>query len=230
MPLDLQSELDRRRADTDALLAQRQGGIDSGVNSSRDEINALRSKFFGGINPAIAQIGANVGVAPTGYGSQQAQTLLGREAERGLAQRKFGQNLDRLNVGYNLAGARNQQAEQERQAAMAYSRQLSSNQAQNEFQGSQADLDRQAGLQRQDAQEQFQRDQMALQQQYMPKVDYEGALMRSLFGLGTSAGTAYFLGRKNTPQQQAPVNQNTLMSQYWPQNSLTANSGFTRGY
>lgn len=218
MPLDLQSELLRRQQATDEYLAGLPGSQDAALNSSRGELDALRSQFFGGVQPGIGEIGKNAGIAFNGSGARAATSRLSREAERGLAQRKYDNRASRLNMRLGLQSGRALNAFNDTQSANDFARQMQNAQTQNNFTAEQADLERQHGIQQQDKLDQFAQDQQGLRSSYLPQMDYEGALTRSLFGLGAGLGTAYAInkyGKGVTTQTDTPF-PTSIDRQYGP--------------
>lgn len=235
MPLDLQAELNRRKMMTDQLLSQQNAGIGGSIDARRAELEGFRNSAF---QPLAGSRLEGLGLSPTGAGMAEARTRLAREAERGYNRSAFDSGRDNLNKRYELAGNRQQQAQSGVDDANAFIRQFSNQDTANRFQETESAKDRVAALQREDMADQFAQQGLAMQDQYAPKMDWESALTRSLFGLGGSAATSWYLGRK-TPAPSVPLS-NDKLSKYFPtsgQNGInnqslrerTGFSPFTKG-
>lgn len=233
MARNLQEELLRQKQATDALLASQRAGIPGGIAGRRAELEGVRNKFFGRTSPTVGGVLGRLGMAQTN--NADVRSRLAQEAERRFATDQFGANRDLISRGYQLAGSRQQSAQSDVNDLNAFVRQFANTERANAFQADEAQRDREAALQREAAADAYARQGVIMQEQNLPQMDYEAALMRALFGLGTSAATGYIIGRQ--PNQSVPMTSERL-NQYYPAGGFgdqslrerTGFSPFTRRY
>lgn len=206
MPLNLQDELLRKQQATDAYLAGIKGESGQLAGNARTSIEAGRNKFFGNtVNPTLQGIGQNLGVNFTGNGGRIQNSRLGNELDRTLSQSSFNSSRDAIDKMYATALSRATQAGLTYDQSQAYARQMANDELKRSFQSEQKGKDIQAGLAQQDMNESYAKQGIAIQNQAQPKMDYESALTRSLFGLGGALGTGYLLNRTPKTQPQMPA-------------------------
>ena len=183
MPINLQDELLRKEQATDAYLK----GL-KGYETGRQ--NVARQTLAGSRQPFLKSLGIDQRAIPRITGK------LNSEAARTLSRRSLGSNRDRLNVMYQTALKRAEMAGASQQEADAYARQLVMDEMDRSFQAGEQAADIESSRRRELVSDDYANRGIALQNQYMPDVNYEGALYRSLFGLAGAGGTAYALTRK----------------------------------
>ena len=170
--------------------------------------------------PSRYQSGAQTGISSR-TGDIQART------DEFLAQQKFNQQRQRINLIYNNALEMAQQSGYDRRSAEAFAQQKVQDEENRAFRAEQGEFQRQRSIKQQQNKLKFGQGMIDIESAYQPKIDYTASLIAALVGTGASIGTAAYLGREG---KQPNISSGNPISfrQNLPQDSLTARTGFTQ--
>ena len=188
--MSLKDELLRAEQNTDKYLSGLPTFEAESQNRIRSQLGTSRQKFLGNL----------AGVDQRSIGS--ASGRLGSEVDRTLSRRSMTSNRNTLQRKYETLVSRLEMSGVESEKAKEYARQYILDEMERESMASETQADIAFGRRKDDMTDKYQRMGLELQDQYAPKVDYESALTRSLFGIGGAAATYGLLGGFKKPQQQ----------------------------
>ena len=206
MAIDLQSELARKRAMVDSYGNPATSGLN--VEAARNSVNSRRNAFFSGtVAPQVASYGQNMGGAQQGAENIAKRNLVS-ESERSFAQRLRAEDISRLDKIFQNATRRAEQSGLSVQQTNEYARQQVMDEIQRQFAAEEAQKNRGSTERINEIQNQLTDKDEQLQnklQNDQLDSEYQQAMNRALFGIGTSlatfGGIKAYQSYKNQPTQ-----------------------------
>jgi hypothetical protein len=204
MPIDLASELAKRKAETDSFT--------SGVYSN-NPLESVNSRTSGMLSKALANENpsSSMGAATSGITDK-----LQKDAGRKYTAQKLSQEREKYNLISNTLVNRAVQSGMNYNQAVDYARQMVSTQIQQDFTEEQAAKSREAGVKSQDIADEYAKRGLDLESQYQPQTDYSAALTRALMGVGGTVGAYGAYKYASTPSVTTGNTGNTSVNSYQP--------------
>lgn len=193
MPIDYKRRAEQEEQALEALLEKRRLGIGPAIDARKTQIEQERAQAFGGgsyleglgLSPSVAGAGITQGL--------EVQKKLGTQLEGVLGEQEYGLNRERVNLAYNRALDRAQQAGLDRRASEDFARQVMQDEVRRQHEATLGEKQRQQSIKQQDIANRASQREQELQQYPDPEAEYQQAVIRILSGLPIQLLTYYGL-------------------------------------
>ena len=204
MPIDYTTQRKQIQNQIAETLGQGKAGLPIQTQEISENLKNSRENF-------LNKAGSSVGPAFSESFNASIPEVSGNlesEADRQLAEQKFGSSRQRSQAIYEHALRMALEAGKDLQSATAFARQIQADEQARAFEAESAGRERTSKVESSNMADAYSANNSALQAAYRPQMDLNSALLRVLFGTGTAIATAKYMGKGKTPiapNQRVPV-------------------------
>ena len=196
MPIDFAA---RTAQDEQALLdmlEKRRLGISGTIQERRNALEQGRNAAFSGFQGKLGSIGQEYGLPGLNADTSGVQRRLGTALDEQLSGQQFGMQRDRVNLAYNRALDRAQQAGLDRRSSEDFARQIMQDEIRRQQEATMNEKQRQQKIKQQEISNRaFAKGEDIQAQTDDGSGEYQAAMYRILSGLPTQLLSYYMLNR-----------------------------------
>lgn len=190
MPVDFKTQKNAIQDQIQNVLNERKANIPVQFEQTGKNLETGRMDF-------LSRLGGQVGSAAPSFNASigTASDRLGLAADKQLAEGKFGADRERLNKIYENALRMALESGKDIQSATAFARQIQADEEARKFEAERMASQRTEKVKQSNLADTYSRRGADLQASYSNGNDLNSAMLRVLFGLGTSVATAYTMNK-----------------------------------